>query len=395
MERLAVLEQKKHTMPTAVFFNAETTGIVFGRQAIAEYQAAYPGRLMRSLKSLLGSDLMRETTLINGKAVAYSNILALFLTHVKQRAEAEAGTELKQLVLGRPVFFVDDDPVRDADAQSALENIAKSVGYRDVHFQYEPIAAALDFERLLSQETLVLVADIGGGTSDFTLIRLGPQRALRSDRRADVLANGGVHIAGTDFDQQISLASVMPQLGYGGITRNGKPIPAHFYFELATWHRINLLYAPQAVAAAESMSTIFQDRNAHARLMRVLREREGHRLAGEVENAKVGVAETGRAEIDLGFIEKALAVRLTADKLERALATAFSKISDTARCTVQAAGIPPERVEAIYFTGGSTGIPALRAEIAKSFQNARVVIGEQFASVANGLGAHARTLFAA
>ncbi|MDO9452181.1 MAG: Hsp70 family protein [Stagnimonas sp.] len=393
-DTLVSLEQGKHTMPTAVFFNAEERSIVFGRQAIAEYQAAYPGRLMRSLKSLLGSELMRETTLINGKAVAYKDILAHFLSHLKQVAEQQCGQELQQLVLGRPVFFVDDDPVRDADAESTLADIAKSVGYSEVQFQYEPIAAALDFESQLTRETLVLVADIGGGTSDFSLIRLGPERAKLKDRSADVLANGGVHIAGTDFDQQLSLATVMPTLGLGGITRNGKPIPAHLYFELATWHRINLLYVPQTLAAAEAMRTIFKDERAHTRLMRVLREREGHRLAGEVEAAKVTVAETGTAEIDLGFVEEALSASLDAAQLQQALAASLRKIAEAAQCTVRDAGVAPQAVEALYFTGGSTGLAGLRAAIAEGFPNARIVIGEQFASVAKGLGVHAHKLFA-
>ncbi|MES2683395.1 MAG: Hsp70 family protein [Pseudomonadota bacterium] len=390
---LVTLEQGRQTMPTAVFFNAEERSIVFGRQAIAEYQAAYPGRLMRSLKSLLGSELMRETTLINGKAVAYRDILAHYLTHLKQVAEAECGSELEQLVLGRPVFFVDDDPVRDADAQNTLAEIARSVGYTEVRFQYEPIAAALDYETQLDKETLVLVADIGGGTSDFSLIRLGPERAKLKDRSADVLANGGIHIAGTDFDQQLSLATVMPQLGLGGLTRNGKPIPAHLYFELATWHRINLLYVPQTLAAAEAMRTIFKDERAHARLMRVLREREGHRLAGEVEAAKVTVAETGTALIDMGFVEADLQTSLDAAQLQLALANGLSKIALAAQQTVRDAGLKPDAVQALYFTGGSTGLAGLRAAIAEGFPKAEIVVGEAFSSVAKGLGVHARKLF--
>ena len=391
--QLVALEQGKSTMPTAVFFNAEERSIVFGRQAVSEYQAAYPGRLMRSLKSLLGSELMRETTLINGKAVAYRDILAHFLTHLKQTAEQQCGRELQQLALGRPVFFVDDDPVRDADAQNTLADIARSVGYTDVQFQYEPIAAALDYESQLTRETLVLVADIGGGTSDFSLIRLGPERAKLKDRSADVLANGGVHIAGTDFDQQLSLTAVMPALGLGGLTRNGKPIPAHLYFELATWHRINLLYVPQTLAAAEAMRTIFKDERAHTRLMRVLREREGHRLAGEVEAAKVAVAETGTALIDMGFVEENLNAPLNATQLQQALAQGLSKIAQVAQRTVADAGLKPSDVQALYFTGGSTGLAGLRAAIAEGFPQAEIVVGEAFASVAKGLGVHARNLF--
>ena len=109
-------------------------------------------------------------------------------------------------MLGRPVFFVDDDPARDASAQRALEAAARQAGFTDVRFQYEPIAAAFDYERGVAAEQVVLVADIGGGTSDFSVVRVGPRRAVAIDRKPDILANHGVHIAGTDFDRRIELA---------------------------------------------------------------------------------------------------------------------------------------------------------------------------------------------
>ena len=391
---LVPLEGGRKTLPTAVFFNAEERSVAFGRQAIAEYQSAYPGRLMRSLKSLLGSELMRDSTLVNGKPIAYRDIISQFMAHLKQKAETHCGTALNQLVLGRPVFFVDDDPARDADAQKTLAEIAHDLGFIDVHFQYEPIAAALDFETRLQREALVLVADIGGGTSDFSLIRLGPQHARRLDRSADVLANGGVHVAGTDFDQQLSLATVMPLLGLGGMTRSGKPIPAKVYFELATWHRINLLYTPQALAAAEALRTLFADAEAHARLMRVLRQREGHRLLGAVEDAKVAVANSGRSALALDFAQAGLVTTLNATQLYQALQAGLQKISRAAVQTVRDAGVAPNAVDAIYFTGGSTGLGGLRAVIAESFPSAELVVGEPFSSVAKGLGVYARRLFA-
>lgn len=392
---LVALEDGKVTMPTAVFFNAEERSVCFGRQALREYQAAYPGRLLRSLKSLLGSDLMQEGTLINGKVIAYRDILAQFLSALKRRAESESGVALTQLMLGRPVFFIDDDPARDTQAQGCLAEIAQSVGFTDVQFQLEPIAAALDYESSLQQEALVLVADIGGGTSDFSLIRLGPDLAAKSERSADILANGGVHVAGTDFDQLLSLASVMPLLGYGTNTRAGRTMPAQIYFELATWHRIHALYAPKPMAAAADLRNLFADPTPHQRLMQVLKEREGHRIAGVVEQAKLTVAEADQAMMDLGFIEAGLSACLTAEQAAQSLAAALGRISAAARQTVADAGVAPEAVQAVYFTGGSTGLPALRAAIAAHFPAARVVRGEAFASVATGLGLHARRVFGA
>lgn len=392
--RLVTLEDGKPTMPTAVFFNAEENHIAYGRQAIAEYQAAYGGRLLRSLKSLLGSDLLGETTLINNKAIAYREIIGHFLSQLKQTAEAQAGSTLEKVVLGRPVHFVDDNAERDRLAESSLAQIARDNGFTDVHFQYEPIAAALDYESQLTREALVLVADIGGGTSDFSLIRLGPERASRLDRSADVLANAGIHIAGTDFDQQLSLGTVMPCLGFGSKGKEGKPVPSHIYFELATWHRINFLYAPRALSEAETLRDFYKAPTFHQRLMKVLREREGHRIAGLVEEAKVAVADSGKHLIQLGFIEKGLMTGVDDGLLGEAIAASVQKVVATALDAVRDAGITPQQVDAVYFTGGSTGIRALREPIAAAFAGSEQVMGDRFASVARGLGVYAGKLFA-
>ena len=391
--RLVPLEQDRPTLPTAVFFNTEEQHVAYGRQAVGEYQAGYGGRLLRSLKSLLGSELMGETTLINGRPMGYREIIGQFLGHLKTRAEASAGGAIERVVLGRPVHFVDDSPERDRLAESTLADIARETGFAEIHFQYEPIAAALDYEAQLDRETLVLVADIGGGTSDFSLVRLGPDRRGAVDRSADVLASTGVHLAGTDFDQQLSLRAAMPALGLGHHGRTGKPVPAQIYFELATWHKINFLYAPRELVQAETLRNFYADERYHARLMKVLREREGHRIAAAVEDAKVAVADGGDAALDLGFLEAELSTPVSEGLLRAATGAAQQRIAATALEAVQAAGLQPAQVDAIYFTGGSTGLRGLREVIATGFPQARTVQGDPFASVARGLGVHAERLF--
>ncbi|MCX7061487.1 MAG: Hsp70 family protein [Gammaproteobacteria bacterium] len=392
--QLVPLEGDRETLPTAVFFNADEHSIAYGRQAIAEYQAGYGGRLMRSLKSLLGSELINETTIIEGQPVAYRDIISRFLAHLKRTAEAAAGTELTRVVLGRPVHFVDDNPERDQLAEITLQEVAEAVGFRDVRFQYEPIAAALDYERTLVRDTVVLVADIGGGTSDFSVVRLGPGRARNLDRSNDVLANGGVHIAGTDFDQYLSLRSAMTCLGLGAPGRNGKQVPSQIYFELSTWHQINFLYTRKALASAQTLDIFYDQPVHHQRLMKVLREREGHRIAGLVEDAKVAVADGGATRLELGFIEDALGIDIDGALLSRSITPGIAKIVQTALATVDDAGLEAEQIDAIYFTGGSTGIRALRDALSAAFTRAETVNGDPFASVARGLGVYAGRLFA-
>ena len=390
---LVPLEQDRATLPSAVFYNADEQTTVFGRQAIAEYQAGYSGRLLRSLKSLLGSELLGETTLVNGKALAYREIIGGFISHLKQRAEAQAGEPLERVVLGRPVHFVDDDPVRDAAAEASLRGIAVEAGFREVSFQYEPIAAAFDYETGLSREPLALVVDIGGGTSDFSVVRLGPGRSGRLDRSADVLASGGVHLAGTDFDQQLSLVSVMPCLGLNSSGASGKPVPSHIYFELATWHRINFLYTPKALSEAQTLRPFYRAPTFHDRLMKVLRDREGHRLAGLVEDAKVAIADGGRSRIDLAFVEKGLMTTVNQQTLSFAIDDALARIVGTALETVRQAGLAADEIDTVYITGGSTGIRLLRDAVAAAFPASEQVAGDPFASVARGLGVHARRVY--
>ena len=246
---LLTLEDGKPTLPSVVFFNAEADTVSVGRNGLGEYLAGTEGRLMRSLKSLLGSSLIDGRTEVNGRAVIFRDLLKEFIGTLKQRAESEAKRSFEQAVFGRPVFFVDDNREADQQAENSLGEIAHAVGFKDISFQFEPIAAAYHYETQIHHEEIVLVADIGGGTSDFSIVRLSPERAKAADRRSDVLANGGVHIGGTDFDRQLSLAGVMPHLGYRSALKNGREMPASIYFNLATWHTINFAYTRQVWSA--------------------------------------------------------------------------------------------------------------------------------------------------
>jgi len=251
-------------MPTAVFYVAEgkdlhTLPKLYGRAAVAAYVDGTDGRLMRSMKSVLGSALMEQHTDIGaGRSVAFGDVIASYLLHLKRAATAHAGREVERVVLGRPVFFVDDDPARDAAAQASLEAAARAVGFTDVRFQYEPIAAAFHYEEQVTREQTAIVADIGGGTSDFSVVRVGPARRDRPDRRDDILASHGVHIAGTDFDRRVELDRILPALGYGayGPKRGDRApleVPSRIYFDLATWHLINTVYRPQRVMEIAAM----------------------------------------------------------------------------------------------------------------------------------------------
>jgi hypothetical chaperone protein len=400
--RLVELEAGQRTMPTAVFYAVEGLAAHqepqrhYGRAALAAYVEGSEGRLMRSMKSILGSPLAQQSTEVGaGRSVRYVDVVGATLRHLKRVAERDAGQELTRLVLGRPVFFVDDDARRDAQAQAVLLQAARDAGFADIRLQYEPIAAALNYETTLPREQLVLVADIGGGTSDFSLVRVGPARRRLAERQDDILASHGVHVAGTDFDRQIELACILPACGYGSRGPGGREVPSKVYFDLATWHLINTVYVPSRVAELARMKSFYADPTLHARLMAVVRARLGHALAAQAEAAKIAVADGGDTLLALDAVAAGMQVPLSQQQAVDALDVGLQRIVAAADQTLRLAGVARQRVDALYLTGGSTGLAPLVQRLVAHLPGAAVVQGDPFASVAQGLGVHAQQVFGA
>ena len=384
--RMIALEGGAHTLPTALFFNAEDVRTHFGRDAVGHYLAGVEGRLMRSLKSLLGSALLQDKTAVHGKLVSYQDIIGLFLGMLAQKAVDTLGGMPARVVLGRPVHFVDGDADRDQQAEEALRLAALGAGFANVSFQFEPIAAALDYEQRTDRESLVLVVDIGGGTSDFTVVRVGPQRRVRAERGSDVLATTGVHVGGTDFDRRLSLELLMPLLGFRHLGPTGREVPSRVFFDLSTWHLIQWLYSPRALRDAQNLRTDFADARLHGRLMRVLQERLGHRLANTVEQAKIAASlADADAPMPLDWIEAGLCAAVTPESMARFLAQPLAQVVACAHACVQLAGLAVQDLDAIYLTGGSSALRPLRQALRSAFPDTPQIEGDLFGGVAAGL----------
>ncbi|BBJ24641.1 Hsp70 family protein [Candidatus Nitrotoga sp. AM1P] len=390
---LLALENGKPTLPSVVFFNAEENTVSVGQAGLKEYLDGYEGRLMRALKSLLGSSLMEGKTEIQGRSLPYKELLTQFITELKHRAETAADRSFGQAVFGRPVFFVDDDTAADDKAEVTLEAIARTAGFREVNFQYEPIAAAYHYERQINHEELVLIADIGGGTSDFSLIRLSPQRALAADRRDDLLANSGVHIGGTNFDRQLSLEGVMPLLGYGSLLKRGLTMPSSYYMNLATWHTINQVYTSRTWAELQELYLNTQAPEAMDRLLKLIRDRAGHWLAVQVEEAKITLSAGNSAALHLDRLAPGMRHTLTRIEFEKASAELVEQIGNTLSTLLAKAGVRSEAVDTIFFTGGASGVPMLRERIAAILPMARRMEGDLCGSVGAGLAVEAKRRF--
>ena len=379
------LEDGKVTLPSVVFFNADDDEVTFGRAALADYLAGYEGRLMRSLKSLLGTPLMDGQTEVAGRAVSFRALLGQFIGELKRRGEHAAGRPFEAAVLGRPVHFIDDDPAADRLAEDTLAEIARAAGFRNLAFQYEPIAAAFDYESQIAREELVLIADIGGGTSDFSLVRLAPERALKADRRGDILANAGVHIGGTDFDKYLSLAAVMPQLGHGSELKNGSAVQSSYYFNLATWHTINQAYTKKMSIQLAELVRDAREPEKLVRLQNLIDDRAGHWLAMRVEETKIALSGEPTVRLDLDRLAPPTALDVDRDCFVAAIGALVDTVGGTVGRLLADAGVRPAEVDTVFFTGGSSGVAALRERIGAAVPSARRVEGDLFGSIGAGL----------
>ncbi len=383
--RMAMLEGEHVTIPSAIFFGWSGEP-AFGRAAMDAYVEGTPGRLMRSLKSVLGTALADETTAVGRRRLKFRDVIGIYVGEVKRRAEAQTGVAFESVVHGRPVHFVDGNPEGDRAAQDMLRDIAQGAGFREISFQYEPIAAALDYERQLAREEIALIADIGGGTSDFSIIRLSPERHRKIERADDILANDGVRIGGVDFDRVLSLSRLMPLLGYGSpTTRPGRDVPGGMFHDLATWSNINRLYNDKTQRDLRAIRRDALRPELIDRMLHVLDRELGHTLAMEIEAAKIALSERDDILLDLAMIEDGLDLAITRAQFATDTSRLSDRIGERIGSCLRMAGVQKEAVTSLFLTGGSTRILHVAQAITSLMPQARIVEGDTFGAVGAGL----------
>ena len=387
--RMVEIEYGKDTIPTAMFFPDKSGDIYYGRDAQNQYtNGDGTGRFMRSIKRLLGTQIMRGGTVINGKMTDFETIIAYFIRHLKSKMDMSAGCPIEHVVMGRPVHFRDNDPSGDAQAQAELEKIARSVGFTHVAFQYEPIAAAFAHEQNLTSEKLAFVVDIGGGTSDFTVIRLSPARKLKLDRSDDVLANTGVRIGGNDFDKNLSLKTFMPQFGLGTEYRSGDKtikIPISPYISLSTWSSVNDVYNYKTLNMVRGYTVWGLEPEKINRLYEIIENRLGHKNLDYVENAKIALSAQDNYAVALDFLSDSPIIEINRDAFEESIKSDMEKIEKSVHECIANAGIKNTDIELVILTGGSTEIPYICRAMRSYFPHAELSSANRMASVGLGL----------
>lgn len=370
-----------------VLSNSVQFGLASLKQYIADPEEVY---FVKSPKSFLGASGLKPQ-----QVAVFEDLVCSMMLHIRQQAQSQLTDNLDQAVIGRPINFQGlggDDA--NAQAVGILERAAKRAGFREVVFQYEPVAAGLDFEATLSEEKRVLVVDIGGGTTDCSVLLMGPQWRTRHDREQSLLGHSGCRVGGNDLDIALAFKSLMPLLGMGGDTEKGIALPI-----LPWWNAVAINDVPaQTDFYSAANGRLLRDLARDARdaekvslLYKVWQQRLSYRLVRSAEESKIALSEAAQIDTSLPFISDELATAISQDGLEAALNQPLTRILEQVQLALENSN---EKPDVIYLTGGSARSPLIKKALAQQLPGIPIAGGDDFGSVTAGLARWAQVVFA-
>lgn len=370
-----------------VLGNSVQFGLASLHQYVDDPEEVY---FVKSPKSFLGANGLKPQ-----QVALFEDLVCAMMLHIKQQAQSQLSEQITQAVIGRPINFQGlggDDA--NAQAQGILERAATRAGFNDVVFQFEPVAAGLDFEATLNDEKRVLVVDIGGGTTDCSLLLMGPQWRQKADRQDSLLGHSGCRIGGNDLDIALAFKCLMPLLGMGGETEKGIALPV-----LPWWNAVAINDVPAqsdfySAANGRMLNDLLRDaRDADkvALLLKVWRQRLSYRLVRSAEESKIALSAQPDFNAELPFISDELATAISQQRLEEALNQPLARIMEQVKLALESSHETPD---VIYLTGGSARSPLIKKALAAQLPGIPIAGGDDFGSVTAGLARWAQVVFA-
>lgn len=370
-----------------VLSNSVQFGLASLKQYIDDPEEVY---FVKSPKSFLGASGLKPQ-----QVAVFEDLVCSMMLHIRQQAQSQLQDTIEQAVIGRPINFqgLGGDEA-NAQAVGILQRAAKRAGFRDVVFQYEPVAAGLDFEASLSEEKRVLVVDIGGGTTDCSVLLMGPQWRARHDREQSLLGHSGCRVGGNDLDIALAFKSLMPLLGMGGETEKGIALPI-----LPWWNAVAIndvpaqtdFYSAANGRLLRDLARDARDADKVALLYKVWQQRLSYRLVRSAEESKIALSESEHIATSLPFISDELATAISQDGLETALNQPLPRILEQVQLALENSS---EKPDVIYLTGGSARSPLIKKALAQQLPGIPIAGGDDFGSVTAGLARWAQVVFA-
>ena len=352
------------------------------------------GRFFQAIKTILPNRTFTET-IVNNQPYRLEDLIAFFLRYLKAKADEVTRQDVKRVVLGRPAVF-SSDPAEDELAQDRLRMAARLAGFEEIHFQYEPIAAAFAYEARINLPERVLVGDFGGGTSDFTVVQLDPRRQGLTERAGDILATGGIPVAGNKYDSATMWHKLTPLFGRGATYESwGKQleVPDTLHRQICQWDQIVFLRNAPKLDLIWRLARLSSDPAAFQRLESLVKDNQGFAIFQMIEGAKIALTSQDTAPMRFTHPRIQIDEQLTLAEFDRNSAELTAAIAGKLDQFLADASIAPASVETVFLTGGTSFIRSLRSEFTRRFAGAKIRDGGEFTSVGDGLALSAPLFF--
>jgi len=392
-------EEKKEiistiTVPSLIYFQAEqaaadSLNYVIGEQAVASYlKEGMKGRFIKSIKQILSRSSFIETR-IHNKRYNASDLVTLILKDLKAKADQITGYDCHKAIIGRPVFFDDDSTAKDTLAQTRLSKAAENAGFTEVRFQFEPIGAAFAYERTISKREKVLVADLGGGTTDFTYLILDPAKAGNKDRKNDMIASGGIYIGGDSFDSAFMWDRGTPYFGkntlYEATPGKVLTVPISLFANICTWDQMNFFNSLRIKRDMEDYYHYSRKDKKFKNLLTLIDNNLGYSVFQSIEKTKIELSKLKVSQFSYSNMEIEIDEEISIDQYEGIIEKDIKKISTYLDEFMLKNDIKPGDIDSLFLTGGTSLVGAVKNLFNTRFPDVPVNSGDNFTSVARGL----------
>ena len=381
------------TVPSLIYFYHEAAGnalnYVVGEQAIAAYLSdGMRGRFIKSIKQILSRTSFTETR-IHNKRYNASDLVTLILKDLKAKADELTGEDVQKAVIGRPVFFDDDSTAKDILAQTRLNKAAENAGFTEVRFQFEPIGAAFAYEKTITKKENVLVADLGGGTTDFTYLVLDPSKVGTKDRRNDMMASGGIYIGGDSLDSAFMWDRGTPYFGkntlYEATPGKVLTVPVSLFANICSWDQMNFFNGLRIQKDLENYYHYSKNNRKFKNLLTLIDHNLGYSVFQQIEKTKINLSTLTVSSFQYSNMGIEIDEQISIEQYNGIIAKDLGKISAYLDEFMQKNTIQAQDIDSLFLTGGTSLVAAVKALFKTKFPHVTVNSGDNFTSVAQGL----------
>ncbi|MDN5288351.1 MAG: heat-shock protein [Mucilaginibacter sp.] len=381
-------------IPSLIYFYDQpgavnTTNYVVGEEAITAYLADnMKGRFIKSVKQILSRSSFSETRIQNKRYTA-SDLVAIILRELKNRADRLIGQDCRKAVIGRPVFFDDDDVQKDTLAQTRLNKAAEIAGFTDVRFQFEPIGAAFAYEKSLVKKENVLVADLGGGTTDFTYLVLDPEKVGSKDRKNDMMANGGIYVGGDSFDSTFMWEKGTPYFGkntqYEASPGKVLTVPKSLFTNICSWEQMNFFNGLRIKKDIEDYYYFSGNDPQFKNLMTLIENNLGYSVFQSIEKTKIMLTNADTAMFKYHKMSININEEIQLIDYEQIISKDVDRVASYLDEFMLHNGITPRNIDSLFLTGGTSMVGSIQKLFKNKFPHVNLNSGDNFKSVAKGL----------